>query len=166
MDVQIAIRRLQGEAEAEQAAKMMAASEPWLTLGRSYESSLAILQDPMREVYVAKANDLLVGFVILIMQGAFVGYIQTVCVDPQWRNRGLGSKLIDFAEQRILKESPNIFLCVSSFNPAARRLYERLGYEVIGTLKSYIIAHHSEILMRKTIAPIADFKASVHVTES
>jgi RimJ/RimL family protein N-acetyltransferase len=47
---------------------------------------------------------------------------------------------------------------VSSFNSGARRLYERLGYEEVGELRDWIISDHSEILLRKTIAPLTEFK--------
>jgi ribosomal-protein-alanine N-acetyltransferase len=72
--------------------------------------------------------------------------------------QGLGSKLVEFAEQRILRESPNIFMCVSSFNHDARRLYERLGYQVIGELTDYLVRGHSEILLRKTLGPLTGFE--------
>jgi ribosomal protein S18 acetylase RimI-like enzyme len=39
-----------------------------------------------------------------------------------------------------------------------QRLYEGLGYEVVGELKNYIISRESEILMRKTIAPLSEFE--------
>ena len=52
----------------------------------------------------------------------------------------------------------NVFICVSSFNPRARNLYESVGYEVVGELKDYIVAGHSEILLRKTIGPLVGFK--------
>ena len=70
------------------------------------------------------------------------------------RGRGVGTRLVEFAERRIFSETPNVFLCVSSFNPRARALYERLGYELIGELKDYLIEGASEFLMRKTIGPI------------
>lgn len=136
---------------------MMASSEPWITLGRGYEASLELLRNPNREVYVAEASQragTTLGFIILNMQGAFVGYIQTICVDPEMRSAGIGSRLVAFAEERILRETPNVFLCVSSFNPRARALYERLGYEVIGELKDYLVAGASEILMRKSAGPL------------
>jgi ribosomal protein S18 acetylase RimI-like enzyme len=98
------------------------------------------------------------GFTILNMHGGFIGYVQTLCVAPEWRNRGIGSKLMAFAEQRIFKETPNVFICVSSFNPKALKLYRRLGYEVVGELEDYIVAGHSEILLRKTISPLSEFK--------
>jgi ribosomal-protein-alanine N-acetyltransferase len=155
----LSIALLAGEAEAQACARMMAESEPWLTLGRTYQASLAVVQDPSREVYVARDESGLGGFLILCMTGAFVGYIQTVCIHPDRRGQGLGSKLVEFAEQRILAESPNVFMCVSSFNRDARRLYERLGYQVIGELTDYIVQGHSEILLRKSLGPLAGFRA-------
>ncbi|HEX9901343.1 MAG TPA: N-acetyltransferase [Acidobacteriota bacterium] len=149
------IRKLQGPSEAEVCARMMADSEPWITLGRDYEKALRVLTDPRREVYQAFVEEKIVGFTILLMQGALVGYIQSICMAPEWRNRRLGRQLLEFAEKRIFKDTPNVFLCVSSFNRDARRWYARLGYEVIGELKDYIIPGHSEILMRKTIGPLA-----------
>jgi ribosomal-protein-alanine N-acetyltransferase len=137
---------------------MMANSEPWITLRRDYDASLKILTDPSREVYLAMVGDEIVGFTILNMNGAFVGYLQSVCVAPQWRGKGIGSQLMDFAEKRILSETPNVFICVSSFNKGVQRSYERRGYEVIGELKDYIVLGHSEILLRKTIAPLTEFK--------
>ncbi len=62
--------------------------------------------------------------------------------------------MIAFAEERIFQNHPNVFLCVSSFNPDARRLYERLGYEYIGELKDFIVAGHSELIYRKTLGPM------------
>jgi ribosomal-protein-alanine N-acetyltransferase len=153
----IQIDRLEVRADAEACARLMASSEPWLTLGRSYEASLRVVQDPSREVYVAREAQTLVGFVILCMTGAFVGYIQTVLVHPGRRGQGIGSRLLAFAEERILRESPNTFMCVSSFNHDARRLYERSGYCVVGELTDYIVAGCSEILLRKTRGPLSGY---------
>lgn len=155
---EIEIKKLQQAAEAKICASMMANSEPWITLGRDYDTSLQIITDPSREVYLATAKGEIVGFTILLMNGAFIGYIQSMCVAPEWRSKGVGSQLIAFAENRIFSETPNVFICVSSFNKDAQRLYERKGYEVIGELKDYIISGHSEILLRKTIAPLTNFK--------
>lgn len=149
------ITRLATEAEAQACARIMAESEPWLTLGRSYQASLSIVRDPSREVYLARDENGVAGFLILCMTGAFVGYIQTIAIQPDRRGQGIGSRLIDFAERRILAESPNVFMCVSSFNHDARRLYERLGYRVVGELTDYIVQGHSEILLRKTIGPLS-----------
>jgi ribosomal-protein-alanine N-acetyltransferase len=155
---ELVIRALAGRAEAEACARMMASSEPWITLGRGYDASLALLERTDREVYVAVADDSVAGFIVIVMQGAFVGYIQTVCVVAGRRGGGIGARLVSHAEARIFRESPNVFLCVSSFNPGARRLYERLGYTLVGELADYIVAGHSELLFRKTIGPIGAFR--------
>jgi ribosomal-protein-alanine N-acetyltransferase len=154
----VEIRSLQGSGEAERCAQVMCASEPWVTLRRSFEDAYHMLTDATREAYLAVIQGQIAGFMILNMKGAFVGYIQTVCVFPEWRDRGLGTRLIGFAEERIFRESPNVFMCVSSFNQEAQRLYERLGYHVVGEFKDYIVRGHSEILLRKSISPLMEFK--------
>lgn len=159
-DRTITIRPLAGDDEALACAAIMATSEPWITLGRTREQSHAIVSDPEREVYVAACEEergAIVGFVIIQLKGAFVGYIQTVALRDNWRSRGLGRRLIAFAEERILRELPNVFICVSSFNHRARALYERLGYETVGELKDYIVRGHSEWLLRKSVGPLAEF---------
>ena len=148
------IRPLSGLDEARRCAKMMCSTEPWITIGRTFQESLALMGDATREIYVAEESAIVRGFIILNMRGAFVGYIQTVCVDAAARGSGVGTRLVEFAERRIFAETPNVFLCVSSFNPRARALYERLGYELIGELKNYLIPGASELLMRKTIGPL------------
>ncbi len=157
-DFEVTIRALEGTEEAEECARLMASSEPWITLRRDYDLCLRILTSPTREVHVALVDGRIVGFTILIMRGAFVGFVQTVAVQPEWRNRGIGTALIEFAEDRIFADAPNVFMCVSSFNEGARRLYKNLGYEVIGELRDLIVPGHSEILLRKTIGPTSEFK--------
>lgn len=156
---ELLIRRLETVAERSACARLMAESEPWLTLGRTYEDGLRLLRDPAKEVFVALADGAVAGFVILHLGAPFSGYLQTIAVGPQWRNRGIGRQLIAFAESRIFVESPNVFLCVSSFNTAAQRLYTRLGYQRVGELKDYIVPGHSEILMRKSRGPTSQFPA-------
>jgi len=151
------IRPIATQREVEACAQVMSSSEPWVTLKRDFDESLVVLADPSKEIYVADVDDALAGFIILDMRGAFVGYIKTVCVFPRWRSHGLGSRLIEFAEERIFRQTPNVFMCVSSFNEKAFELYQRLGYEKIGELKDFIVAGYSEFLLRKTVGPIREF---------
>ena len=138
----------------EACARMMADSEPWKTLERTYAQCLARMRDETKERIAARDARGLAGFLILDMRGAFPGYIQTVCVAPDRRGSGIGTALIRHAEERVLRESRNVFLCVSSFNAGARRLYERLGYEPVGELRDYLVRGHAELLMRKTTGPL------------
>lgn len=155
---ELVIRPSRSGTEARACAQIMAASEPWMTLGRNYHACLGILSNERRERYFARRGKALAGFLVLDMKGAFVGYIQTVCVPPEFRNRGIGTRLVRFAEERIFRDSPNVFLCVSSFNTGARRLYERLGYRVVGELCDYVISDQSELLLRKSLGPINSYR--------
>lgn len=159
-EIPVKIRKLQSPEDARQCARLMAGSEPWITLRRTFENSLKMLTDSSREVYLGTVDGRVVGFIVLIMSGAFVGFVQTIGVAPEWRNQGIGTRLLKFAEDMIFEKAPNVFMCVSSFNRNAQRLYERLGYEVIGELKDYIVPGHSEILLRKSIAPLTEFRPS------
>jgi ribosomal protein S18 acetylase RimI-like enzyme len=152
------IRPIAGDDEVRECATLMASSEPWITLGRTLEQATGIMTSPTREVYVGTVDGEIVGFVVLIMRGIFVGFVQSLAVRLECRNRGVGAELMKFAEERILRETPNVFLCVSSFNDAAQRFYERLGYEVAGELNDLILRGHSEILMRKTTGPYSEFR--------
>jgi ribosomal protein S18 acetylase RimI-like enzyme len=136
---------------------MMVGSEPWVTLQRSFEVSVKTLGDPGKELYVATDGEGIAGFVLLDMRGPLVGYLQSICVRQEQRSRGLGTTLIQWAEERVFRESPNVFLCVSSFNDQARHLYERLGYEVVGSIPAFIVRGHDEVLYRKTRGPWAEF---------
>lgn len=149
---------LQTPAQAQTCARLMAESEPWLTLRRDYDSLLKAVQNPAREVYLALETEEIAGLVILNMQGAFTGYIQSLCVAPAWRGKRVGAALMDFAEKRVFRQTPNVFLCVSSFNTGAQAFYLRLGYEKVGTLTNYLVQGYDEILMRKSLAPLVGYQ--------
>ena len=152
------IRPFEEGRDLELCARMMSESEPWISLGRGYDASRTILSDAAKERYVGEDANGVVGFLILSMTGALGGYIQTVCVAPDRRGSGIGTRLMAFAEEKMFRESPNVFLCVSLFNSGAQRLYRRLGYEVVGELANFIVPGHSELLMRKSIGPLRDFR--------
>jgi len=153
-EIRVLIRRMRNRSEAEICARALETSEPWITLRRGYKHSIKPLMDRTREVYVATEGASIVGFVLLDVRGPFRGYIHLLCVMPEWRNRGIGAKLIQYVERRVFREHPNVFLCVSSFNRAAQRFYKRMGFKRVGTIPDYIVKGHSEYLMRKTRGPI------------
>jgi ribosomal protein S18 acetylase RimI-like enzyme len=154
---ELEIGRLNGDAEARACAEMMATNDPWIFFGRTFEQCLARVTNPAGEVWVTREDGVARGFIILVTQGAFVGYIQVVCVAAEARGSGAGSKLVAFAEERIFAEFPNVFLCVSSINPRARQLHERLGYKLVGELDDYLVRGYSEFLMRKSVGPLDEF---------
>jgi ribosomal protein S18 acetylase RimI-like enzyme len=94
------------------------------------------------------------------MHGPFRGYIQTICLNSACRGLGVGTRGLGWAEERIFRESPNVFLCVSDFNRGALRLYQRLGYELVGALPDFLVAGSAELLLRKTRGPWGTFRPS------
>ena len=138
-------------------ARLMLQSDPWITLGLPYEYCIKAFEGGFREVFLAECENELAGFVIMQTQGTFKGYIQTIFTKTSWRSMGLGKELIQFCEDRILKYSPNVFICVSSFNAGAIRLYEELGYVRVGELKDFLKNGFAELLYRKTKGPVVGY---------
>jgi ribosomal protein S18 acetylase RimI-like enzyme len=139
-------------------ARLMSNNDPWRTLRRDYAACVQALENPVKERYIARVDGERAGLLILDMTGPFPGYLQTIAIAPESRNRGVGSQLIAWAEERIFRDSPNVFMCVSSFNVDARRLYERLGYEAVGVLPRIFVEEHDEVLLRKTRGSWASFR--------
>ncbi len=140
------------ETEKEWAATLMAETEPWITLGRDYEGCLEVCRRPAYEVYVSRLGREPCGLVVLVRYGvAGSPYIASIAVSESFRSRGIGARLLEFAENLYRPAARHIFLCVSSFNTRARAWYERCGYRSVGELEDYIIEGASEILMHKAL---------------
>jgi [ribosomal protein S18]-alanine N-acetyltransferase len=138
-------------------AGMMAETDPWITLGMNYEQCFGAFEGPCKEVYIIEYENKIAGFVILQVCGTFSGYIQTICIGEPWRGKGFGRKLLEFCEERILRFSPNIFICVSSFNKRAAKLYYDFGFRLVGELENFVVAGFNELLLRKTYGQRVDY---------
>ena len=77
------------------------------------------------------------------------GYVAivTLAVDPDWRRRGLGERLLRECEARF--DLPRFRLQVRPSNATAIRLYGRLGYQTIGRLPGYYADGEDAYLMEK-----------------
>jgi len=132
-------------------AQLMASSEPWITLGRQLETCRKVFARPGYELFLACSNPEPLGFVLCHPFGAMSSpYIATIAVAPEARGQGVGHKLLQAVEEHY-RGRRHLFLCVSSFNPRARQLYENIGYRVIADLDAYIVDGASEILMHKRL---------------
>jgi ribosomal protein S18 acetylase RimI-like enzyme len=139
-------------------AQMMSKSDPWITLGMNYDLCLKAFEGDYREIYVIEIKNEIAGFVILQISGTFSGYIQTICISEAYRGKGYGKKLLQFCEKRILKISPNVFICVSSFNKGAIRLYYEFGFKLVGELDDFVKEGFTELLLRKTVGPRVGYR--------
>ena len=141
------------QADYEWCARLMASSEPWITLRRDLEGCRAALIRPGTELFLARDQDSSrpLGFILLAPQGfAASPYVASIGVAAEARGQSVGSQLMAFAEQRY-RDRRHLFLLVSSFNPRAQQFYRRHGYEFIGELKDYMVAGHSELILHKRL---------------
>jgi ribosomal-protein-alanine N-acetyltransferase len=143
------------DADREWAARLMASSEPWITLGRSLAGSAEYLAAaPDAELFIARERGGPLGFLFLRPRGlASSPYIASLAVAPAQRGRGVGTAMLRFAETRYSPAARHIFLCVSAFNEDARRLYARIGYSQVGEVPDYIVDGTSELILHKRLAP-------------
>ena len=136
---------------------MMSETDPWLKYGMDKDLCMKSFEGDCKEIYVLEMGNQLAGFVILQVCGSFKGYIQTLCVSESLRGKGLGKKILQFCEARILKISPNIFICVSVFNERALKLYSEFGFRLVGELPDFVRSGHTELLLRKTFGQILGY---------
>lgn len=139
-------------AERMWAATIMAGSEPWITLGRTIESCRRVCGNIEYPMYVARLGGTPAGFALVNRRGV-VGspYLATLAVAAEHRGHGVGSALVAHVESVFRAEAAHLFLCVSSFNPRAHALYQRLGFQQVGELPDYFIDGASELLMHKRL---------------
>jgi ribosomal protein S18 acetylase RimI-like enzyme len=105
---------------------------------------------------VARLDGDVVGFVWFHEGGTFhhSGYVRWIGVAPQAQRSGVGRRLMAYAEARILRRGPNVFLLVSDFNRRAQAFYRRQGYTRVGAIPDYVVSGITEYLYRKTQGPI------------
>jgi ribosomal-protein-alanine N-acetyltransferase len=138
--------------EKDLAADLLANSEPWITLKISHEQCRKNCHDPEYQLYIAYTDNNLSGIILIDPRGiAGSPYIKSIAVWPDFRGVGIGTILLSLAEDLFKSKARFIFICVSSFNQRARKLYEKRGYKIVGEFKDYIIDGASEILMQKRL---------------
>jgi ribosomal protein S18 acetylase RimI-like enzyme len=113
-----------------------------------------------KEVTVAVSDSgEVLGFCRLVLSGVFLvfAYIHLIAVKTELRGQGIGSRLLEDAEDRIRREEgyPDIkksFLLVGKINRKAKRYYESKGYARVATLDNLFSAGDTEYLMVKELA--------------
>ncbi|WP_281186216.1 ribosomal protein S18-alanine N-acetyltransferase [Actinomadura kijaniata] len=94
-------------------------------------------QPRTRHYVVAEADGGIVGYAGLAV-AADQGDVQTIGVRADQRGKGLGAALLTaLLDEAAKRGADEVFLEVRADNPAARRLYERFGFERVGLRKRY-----------------------------
>ncbi|MFC7046244.1 GNAT family N-acetyltransferase [Halobacteriaceae archaeon GCM10025711] len=89
------------------------------------------------DVLVARIGTDLVGFVMFHIESGFYaqdatrGVVDNLYVDPDYREAGIGSRLLAEAEDALADEGASVVaLSAMATNDAARRLYREAGYDL------------------------------------
>jgi ribosomal-protein-alanine N-acetyltransferase len=75
-----------------------------------------------------------------------------VAVDPQWRRRGVGRRLVREVLERARKRGVReLFLEVRPSNQNARALYEELGFSAVGRRRAYYQAPVEDAVVMRAL---------------
>ena len=87
--------------------------------------------------WLLEDKERVVAFILLTSRRKRVN-IATIDVHPNYRRRGIGSTLLEFAEEHARQEgTTTMTLQVETTNTSAIRLYHRHGYEKVRVLSNY-----------------------------
>jgi ribosomal protein S18 acetylase RimI-like enzyme len=165
----VVVRRLRPE-DIEPCARIIAGDPLWRRYDVALPRARRVLRQALAasrrggpaaraagECAVAHWRGQVAGFVWFRLDGTFhhSGYVRWIGVAAVARGRGVGQRRMRYAEERIFRAGPNVFLLVAEFNASAHAFYRRLGYQKIGAIPDYVVPGVTERVYRKTRGPIA-----------
>ena len=92
---------------------------------------------PSGMIYVVLVDDKIVGMATIdilndIFKNIKYGYVNNVCIDPDYQRQGLGKKLMDkILEYGINNDLEYIMLTSNKNKVAAHGLYKSVGYKIV-----------------------------------
>ncbi len=138
-------------------AAIVSASDPWKRLGERFDFAQVLSRDrQIGTAHVLIVDKEVAGFIVFSPYPVFArgGYLRAIGVAPSKRRKGFGKMLVRFAEKSTVRFSPNLYLCVSSFNRKAQAFYKNLGYQRIGTIPDLIVRGSSEHIYWKRLSQL------------
>jgi ribosomal-protein-alanine N-acetyltransferase len=128
--------------------------DPWPITNFRY------ILDKAPELFLVAEEEKLVGYIVgeireLIISGishrSKAGHVLNIAVEREWRERGVGSLLLDEIETRFKeRDAQQVTLEVRESNTTARTFYINRGYEDIGRVRAYY-GDEDAIIMRKPL---------------
>lgn len=123
-------------------------SLPWPKSAFRYE----LVENPMSFIYVAETIDspaaTKVVAVIVVWQILDEAHVATIAVHPDYRGRGLGSRLMAVVLQEAIRRgAQTATLEVRAGNLVAQSLYRRFKFEVVGRRPRYYRDNNEDALI-------------------
>jgi [ribosomal protein S18]-alanine N-acetyltransferase len=110
---------------------------------------------PYRSAYAKRAE--ILGFIVGESDRRGAGHIITIDVLPEMRRSGLGSRLLEEAENRLReRQCGSVVLEAAVNNEAALAFYNRHGYSVVKTVPKYYPNGLDAFTLRKDLLSAAN----------
>lgn len=150
------------EADASSIAAMLAAQEPWRSLGYR-EGGLArylLRDDPGLHRFAVHtgeppARQTPAGVVCIRHPWLRGPYIELIGFAPGARGQGAGGAILAWIEAQT-PDAANLWAFVSEGNAAARRFYAATGFAEVAPVADLVAPGRCEILLRKRLAGTPD----------
>jgi len=121
--------------------------QPW---SKSYIGKLS--QRYPQDFVVANFSKKVVGYILGYKKPNGLGSIKTLAVNPNFRQQGIGTKLVNFTTKRLKKESvKEVFLHTRTKNQIAILFYKKLGFKILKKIENYYKNGDNAYLMVKKI---------------
>lgn len=129
----------------------------------SRRSFRVLIPRPTAETIVAEENGVIIGYaMILFRKGTALARLYSIAVNPDAKSRGVGTLLLDAAEQAAFDHDRLLLrLEVREDNARAIALYRRKGYRPLGRCLDYYSDHTDALRFEKTLRGDAPLSASV-----
>jgi [ribosomal protein S18]-alanine N-acetyltransferase len=127
-------------------------SLPWPE--RSFRFELTA--NPASRCWVAELEGKIVGMIVvwLIVDEA---HVATLATHPDFRRRGIGTKLLSHALQHLIDEGArSSFLEVRESNISAQEMYHKFGYEASGRRRRYYKDNDEDAILMNLASLKAD----------
>jgi len=115
-----------------------------------YSTFLNFLVKEPHGFYVAEENDRIIGYVISSLKYG-KGVIISIAVLPEFRRRGIGSKLMKESLNFLSKSVDYVELQVKVSNTEAISFYRKLGFKETGLIPNYYQEGEDALIMYKEI---------------
>lgn len=126
-----------------------------LTKNEPVPYDLLVMADPSRELvdeylpdstcFVALQTEELTGIIVLFPLSKTSAEIKNVAVKPEFRNRGIGSLLIDHAV-KVAREKGYSTICIGTANSSTGQLYlyQKLGFGLTEIRRDFFTRNYTD----------------------
>jgi len=132
---------------------VLAVIDPWARLSFSAARLEALLAAPGEggRAFEIRSGGRSAGAVVIRYPWLLGPYLNFLGLVPDHQRRGIGELVLGWMEREVRGRDRNLWLCVTSFNTAALRFYERQGFRQAAVLDGLVIDSADEVLMRKRL---------------